>query len=249
MRIVTGKKLTAPIVMVYGLSGSGKSTLASTLTKPVFLDIEGGLKYIDCAKTENTIGTADEFMQILLELMNTTNKEYNYIVIDSVDWLIKLFEAKVSGAGQGKTLAALMDSATLTLNKAQGGYGNGGQTLDNYVRTVLIKVLKRLNDKGYGIVFIAHADRKTLLDADGTNVERLAPKMDIRSLNVLVEYTDNLFYLRRDDDGVRHLTVNPTDMITAKNRIGIQEDEFVVDDSFNFESLITTGKPTKPNKE
>lgn len=248
MKIVTGKKLTAPTVMIYGLSGAGKSTLAATLTKPVFLDIEGGLKYIDVDKTENTIGTADEFMRCLLELIQTPQREYNYIVIDSIDWLVKLFEAKVSGAGQGKTLEKLMESAALTLNKAQGGYGNGAQTLENYVRTVLIKVLKVLNDKGYGIIFIAHADRKTLLDADGTNIERLAPKMDIRSMNVFIEYVDNLFYIKRDDDGIRHLIVNPTDIITAKNRIGIKEDEFIVDDKFDFESLITTGKAQKAGK-
>ena len=239
MKIVTGKKLTAPTVMIYGLSGAGKSTLAATLTKPVFLDIEGGLKYIDVAKTESTIKTADEFMECLLELIKAPQREYNYIVIDSIDWLVKLFEAKVSGAGQGKTLERLMESATLTLNKAQGGYGNGAQTLENYVRTVLIKVLKMLNDKGYGIIFIAHADRKTLLDADGTNIERLAPKMDIRSMNVFIEYVDNLFYIKRDDDGIRHLIVNPTDIITAKNRIGIEQDEFVLDKDFSFEELIT----------
>lgn len=244
MKIVTGKKLTAPTVMIYGLSGAGKSTLAATLTKPVFLDIEGGLKYIDVAKTESTIKTADEFMECLLELIKAPQREYNYIVIDSIDWLVKLFEAKVSGAGQGKTLERLMESATLTLNKAQGGYGNGAQTLENYVRTVLIKVLKMLNDKGYGIIFIAHADRKTLLDADGTNIERLAPKMDIRSMNVFIEYVDNLFYIKRDDDGVRHLIVNPTDIITAKNRIGIEQDEFVLDKDFSFEELIT-GKAQK----
>ena len=248
MNIVTGKKLTAPTVMIYGLSGAGKSTLAATLTKPVFLDIEGGLKYIDVAKTENTIKTADEFMGCLLDFIKTPKREYNYIVIDSVDWLVKLFEAKTSGAGQGKTLEQLMESATLTLNKSQGGYGNGAQTLENYVRTVLVKVLKMLNDKGYGIVFIAHADRKTLLDADGTNIERLAPKMDIRSMNVFVEYVDNLFYIKRDDDGVRHLIVNPTDMVSAKNRIGIEEEEFVLDNNFNFESLITTGKAQKAGK-
>lgn len=243
MKVLKGKQQVFPKTMIYGMPSAGKSSLAATLPNALFLDIEGGLSFLDVARVP--IATADELMATLLELFKAQKQEYKYIVIDSVDWLIKLFESKVSGAGQGKTLEQLMESATLTLNKAQGGYGNGAQTLENYVRNVLMKFINMLNRKGYGVIFIAHADRKTLLDSDGTNIERLAPKMDLRSMNVFIEYVDNLFYIKRDDDGVHHLIVNPTDVVTAKNRIGIKEDEFIIDDKFDFESLITTGKPQK----
>lgn len=243
MQVIKGKQKVAPKVMLFGLPSSGKSTLASTLPDALFLDIEGGLSFLDVSRVP--VGTADELMADLLELYKATKQEYKYIVIDSVDWLVSLFTAKVSGSGQGKTLEQLMESATLTLNKAQGGYGNGKQVLSQYIKDVLIKFLTRLNRKGYGIILIAHADRKTLLDADGTNIERLAPKMDVNSMNVFVEWVDNLFYIKRDDNGEHRLIVNPTDVITAKNRIGIKEDEFVVDEKFDFESLITTGKAQK----
>lgn len=250
MKVTTGKTEVAPKVMITGLSGAGKSYLAATLPDALFLDIEGGLSFLDVAKTP--VATADELMADLLELYKAPKQEYKYIVIDSVDWLVSLFAAKVSGSGQGKTLEALMDSATLTLNKAQGGYGNGKLVLSNYVKDVLIKFLNMLNRKGYGVILIAHAEKKSLMDSDGTNIDRIAPKMDINSMNVFVEWVDNLFYIKRDDDGVRHLIVNPTDVIMAKNRIGIQEDEFIMDDKFDFHSLITTGKAQradKPNKE
>lgn len=246
MKIISGKTEVAPKVMITGLSGAGKSYLAATLPDALFLDIEGGLSFLDVTKTP--VATADELMQDLLELFKAPKQEYKYIVIDSVDWLVNLFAAKTSGAGQGKTLEALMESATLTLNKSQGGYGNGKQVLENYIRNTLVKFLNTLNRKGYGIILIAHADKKTLMDSDGTNIDRIAPKMDINSMNVFVEWVDNLFYIKRDDDGVRHLIVNPTDVIMAKNRMGIQEDEFVMDDKFDFHSLITTGKAQKAGK-
>lgn len=246
MKVISGKTEVAPKVMITGLSGAGKSYLAATLPDALFLDIEGGLSFLDVAKTP--VATADELMQDLLELYKAPKQEYKYIVIDSVDWLVNLFAAKTSGAGQGKTLEALMESATLTLNKSQGGYGNGKQVLENYIRNTLVKFLNMLNRKGYGIILIAHADKKTLMDSDGTNIDRIAPKMDINSMNVFVEWVDNLFYIKRDDDGVRHLIVNPTDVIMAKNRMGIQEDEFVMDDKFDFHSLITTGKAQKAEK-
>lgn len=243
MKITKGRQAIAPKVMLYALSGIGKSTLASTLPDALFLDIEGGLSFLDVAKT--SITTADELMAALLELFKVPKQEYKYIVIDSVDWLVNLFASKTTGSGQGKTLEQLMESATLTLNKAQGGYGQGKNVLSNYIKDVLVKFLGMLNRKGYGIVLIAHADRKTLLDSDGTNIERLAPKMDINSMETFIEWSDDLFYMSKDDDGKRHLIVNPTDTVTAKNRIGIKEDEFVIDDKFDFESLITTGKPHK----
>ena len=246
MKVITGKQQVAPKVMLYGLASAGKSTLASTLPNALFLDIEGGLSFLDVARV--SVATADELMADLLEIYKTPKQEYKYIVVDSVDWLIRLFVAKTAGSGQGKTLEQLMDSATLTLNKSQGGYGSGKQVLENYVRDVFIKFLNMLNRKGYGIILIAHADRKTLLDADGTNIERLAPKMDLNSMSTLVEFVDSLFYIKRDDDGTHHLIVNPTDIITAKNRIGIKEDEFIIDDQFDFESLITTGKAQKAEK-
>lgn len=241
MNILKGKQIVAPKVMVYGLASAGKSSLAATLPDALFLDIEGGLSFLDVTRTP--VATADELMADLLELFKAQKQEYKYIVIDSVDWLVNLFAAKTSGSGQGKTLEQLMDSATLTLNKAQGGYGNGKQVLANYIKDVLVKFLNMLNRKGYGIILIAHADRKTLLDADGTNIERLAPKMDLTSMNVFVEWVDNLFYLKSDDDGGRHLIVSPTDVITAKNRMGLKQNEFIVDDKFSFEKLIT-GKMT-----
>lgn len=240
MNVITGKQQVAPKVMLYGLASAGKSTLASTLPNALFLDIEGGLSFLDVARVP--VATADELMADLLEIFKAPKQEYKYIVVDSVDWLIRLFVSKTAGSGQGKTLETLMNSATLTLNKSQGGYGSGKQVLENYVRDVFIKFLNMLNRKGYGIILIAHADRKTLLDADGTNIERLAPKMDLNSMSTLVEFVDSLFYIKRDEDGVHHLIVNPTDIITAKNRIGIKEDEFIIDDKFDFESLITTGK-------
>lgn len=246
MKVLTGKQAIAPKTMLYGLPSSGKSSLAATLPDALFLDIEGGLSFLDVARTP--VATADELMSDLLELFKAPKQEYKYIVIDSVDWLVRLFVAKTAGSGQGKTLDQLMESATLTLNKAQGGYGSGKQVLENYIRDVFIKFLTMLNRKGYGIILIAHADRKTLLDADGINIERLAPKMDLNSMSALIEWVDNLFYLKSDDDGTRHLIVNPTDVISAKNRIGIKEEEFILDGKFDFESLITTGKAQKAVK-
>ena len=257
MKITTGKRLSSPTVMLFGLPGAGKSTLASTLPRPIFLDIEDGLKYIDAAKTERPITSCDELIEDILELGRAAKngkREFDYVVIDSVDWAVRLFTTKITGSGQvkGGSVEKLMESARGTLNRGENAYGNGRMVLENFIRDLFIHYLKGLNSLGYGIVLIAHADRKSVMESDGTNIDRITPKMDLTSMNAFIEWVDNLFYIRKDDDGTRNLVVNPTDVIMAKNRIGLQEDEFVMDDKFDLHSLITTGKAQKAgnaNKE
>ena len=212
MEVIKGKTLTAPKVMFYGLAGVGKSTLASKMSKPIFLDFEGGLNYMDVARTPQ-IQSLDEFYMDLGELYRKTEREYDTIVIDSADWLVRKVVEKAAG----------IDSKNLeeTLNRSNGGYGNGKQVLENHIRTKLLPTLVALNKKGYGICLIAHAERKDMMDADGVDVERISPKIDVNTMNVFVEWCDNVMYLKRDNEGERFLVLESDNIALAKNRLGL----------------------------
>lgn len=114
MEIIRGVTPTAPKVMIYGLSGVGKSVLSSKMSKPIFLDFEGGLNYIDCARTPQ-ITDLETFYAYLAELYRSTEREFDTIVIDSVDWLVRKTVEKAAGISS-KTLDE-------TLNRSNGGYG------------------------------------------------------------------------------------------------------------------------------
>lgn len=212
MEIIRGKTPTAPKLMLYGLSGVGKSTLASKLNNPVFLDFEGGLNYIDCARTPQ-ITDLDMFYQHLAELYRAPKREFDTIVIDSVDWLVRKTVEKAAGISS-KTLDE-------TLNRSNGGYGNGKQVLENHIRTKLLPTLVALNKKGYGICLIAHAERKTMMTSEGVDMEQVSPKIDVNTMNVFVEWCDNVFYLKRDFDGERILQLDSDMTALAKNRLGL----------------------------
>jgi hypothetical protein len=107
-----------------------------------------------------------------------------------------------------------------TLNRSNGGYGNGKQVLENHIRTKLLPLLVALNKQGYGICLVAHAERKDLMDADGVDIERLAPKIDVNTMNVFVEWCDNVFYLK-NVDGERYLILEGDSNVLAKNRLGL----------------------------
>lgn len=212
MRVLSGITPTAPKLMLYSLPGVGKSTLAAKLKRPIFLDLEGGLNYIDCNRTEQ-ITDLDDFYKDLVELYRAETREYDTIVIDSVDWLVRKVVEKAAGIDK--------NNLTETLNRSNGGYGNGKQVLENHIRTKLLPTLVALNKKGYGICLVAHAERKDTMDADGVDMERITPKIDTNTMNVFVEWVDNVFYLKKGADGERYLVLDSDMVALAKNRLSL----------------------------
>lgn len=238
MEIIRGQTAVAPKVLIYGQSGVGKSTLASKFRKPVFLDFEGGLSYLEVDRTPQIV-SLDRFYKYLAELYQTAEagkREYDTIVIDSTDWLVRKVVEKAAG----------IDKAHLeeTLNKSNGGYGNGAQVLANHIRTKLLPMLVLLNKQGYGICLIAHAERKTLVDEEGFNTDRIAPKIDEKTMHVFVEWADSVFYLKRGADGERILVLDGDDNILAKNRIGLTGEVKLSDIDIN-KLLMPQGKEKK----
>ena len=226
MQVVKGKTLTAPKLMLYGLSGVGKSSLAAKLKNPLFLDFEGGLNYLGVDRTPQYLDL-DAFYKDLVELYRKAEagkREYDTIVIDSVDWLVRKVVEKAAGIDK--------HNLTETLNRSNGGYGNGKQVLENQIRTMLLPLLVSLNKQGYGICLVAHAERKDLMDADGVDTERIAPKIDVNTMNTFVEWCDNVFYLK-NINGDRYLVLEGDSNVLAKNRLELTGEVKLADIDIN----------------
>ena len=224
MEVIKGITPTAPKLMIYGLSGCGKSTLAATLKRPIFIDLEGGLNYIDCARTPQ-VTDLEKFYEYLIDLFHAKEREYDTIVIDSVDWLVRKVVETAAGIDK--------NNLTETLNRSNGGYGNGKQVLENQIRTKLLPFLVALNKKGYGICLVAHAERKEVMDADGVDIDRVTPKIDTNTMNVFVEWCDNVFYLKKGNDGERTLVLDGDDNVLAKNRLKLSGEVKLADTDIN----------------
>ena len=216
MKILREATPTSPKFMVYSLPGMGKTTLASEMKNSIIIDLEGGANYIKTARTEQ-ITKLEDFYAVLVELWKAPEREFDYIVIDTVDWLVRLIVEDVAGIDK--------NHLSETLNRSNGGYGNGKQILENHVRTKLLPMLVAMNKKGYGICLLAHADKRDMLDSDGTTIEQITPKIDPVTLNAFVEWCDGIFYLKKDATGKRILQLNSDDVALAKNRTGITTGE------------------------
>lgn len=220
-RIITEAEPHKNKTMIYGLAGVGKSTLASQMDKPLFIDIEGGLTNLKVARTP-TKSLYTGVVRVITEIhkdKDTYLKDYQTIVIDSVDWLVRKAEEHASGVRTIDDKGQIHTDMTATIGKANGGYGNGAKQLENHLRAQLLPALQTLIDDGFAICLIAHCEQKDLLDADGYRTSRISPKIDERYMSIFVEWCDNVFYLR-NDGGERKLLLEGTDKILAKNRLG-----------------------------
>ena len=220
--IISGVIPKPPKVIIHGLSGAGKSTLAAKFKKPLFLDFEGGLSYIDCDKTP-VIQDDRTLAGYIVELINAAEakqKQYDTIVFDSIDWAVRLSEERASGVVTEDKNGKKQLDLTSTLNKANGGYGGGATYLENIIKSYLIPRLTTLSEKGYGICLVAHSERKTLMDADGVDTDRIAPKIHNKVVAPFIEWADDIFYLKKEN-GKHILVLDGDDDVLAKNRQGL----------------------------
>lgn len=208
-------------VMIVGLAGAGKSTLASQLSRPLFIDTEGGLNMMDVPRTP----TIKRYVQAV-QCINMIHKEaeeykkdYDTIVIDSIDWLVRRAEEHAAGIATIDDKGVEHRDMAATIGKANGGYGNGNKQLENHLRSELMPALQLLVDDGFGICLVAHADQKDVMDAEGFNVTKITPAIGERFMEPFVQWCDDVFYLK-NDGGTRKLLLEGTDTILAKNRLG-----------------------------
>lgn len=185
MKIITGKVIMPPKVILYGPEGIGKSTLASRFPNPVFIDVEGGTTRLDVARIDVRQGGYAAVVQAIQELA-VGSQGYKTLVIDTTDWLDAMVTEKVCQKA-GKD--GIEDF----------GYGKGYV----YVKEEWSRLLDMLDamqkKNGMGIVFCAHAWMKAVSLPDETGTyDHWEMKMQKFTAPLLREWVEFQFFIKYD---------------------------------------------------
>lgn len=212
--ILTAANCRAPKGIVYGSPGAGKTTFGASADRPLIVDCENGAAHVQCHRTPYLASWSE--MQMWLDCLAESDHEYQTVVIDSVDWLLRRIEEHVAGVD------GTPNGMKQTLNRSHGGYGNGRQVLKNYVYQYLLPVLDRLVNAGVAVLLLAHATRREIVTIDGITVEKSAPEIHPELANTMIEWSDFVGAIRLAGQE-RELVLHETPQLVAKNRYGIHE--------------------------
>ncbi|MBI5724303.1 MAG: ATP-binding protein [Planctomycetes bacterium] len=210
--VLTRAGIRAPKGIVYGPPGVGKTTFGSTAVKAIIVDCENGASHVSCDRTPYLYDWPS--IQQWLEALASGDHEYETVVVDSLDWLLRRAEEHVSGVNY--TLAGLKQ----TLNRSHGGYGNGKQVLRNYVYQYLLPIFDTLVNSGIAVLLLAHTARHEITTIDGVTMEKSGPEIHPDLANTMIEWSDFVGAARIGTAG-RELILSETGQLLAKNRYKI----------------------------
>lgn len=174
----------APVrTLVYGPHKIGKSTFAAGAPSPVFIQTEDGLEAIN-AKAFPLCQKWGDILDALTSLYQEKH-EFKNVVIDSADWAERLAHAIVCKENSVDGIEKI-------------GYGKG-YSFSADLFSELFEALNALrNDKGMGVVIIAHAEIKTFNDPQNDSYDRYQVKLHKTIGKLVQEWADVIGFAQLD---------------------------------------------------
>lgn len=209
---------TKPLIkaLIYGKPGTGKTLLASTcmehddLKDVLFINVEGGLLTI-----------ADK-EPLAVNIGRNEDGTPNGNIVDDLEKVIWDLVAKKGDYANIKTV--VLDSAselqTIDLEDVvkEAGKDVDERRIQDYGKDSarLKRIFRMLKDIRLNVIFTAIV--RTTNAPDSTKLIEVAPALTAKVAEALMGYVDFVWYMYKDDAGVRYLLTQEKGPIRAKTR-------------------------------
>ena len=202
---VISKDLKGKFICIYSLPKVGKTSLACQFPKNLLLGFEHGWNAISGAMAIDVKKWSD-FKQILRQLEKPEAQEkYNTITIDTVGIAWDYCEQYVCAQHGVQTIGDIPWG---------GGYSAAKKEFE--------ACLRKITQLGYGLVVIAHVDKRVEKRADDSEVEILGPAIPKRAYDVVNQLVDIIGYIdvtwNEDGTSERWLYTRKTPTVMAGSR-------------------------------
>lgn len=227
-----------PRIVFYGVAGIGKTTFASQFKNPIFLACEDGFGNLDVNYIE--IKNFEKFVEALEFLKD---KEFNTIVIDTLDALERLIFAHICKENK---ISSIEDM----------GFGKGYAVALNIWRN-LLNLLDVYRQRNINIILLAHAAIKPHRSPDSDTYDRYRLDLNEKTASLIKEWADTVLFANYEvitskekgfGNGNRFLYTEERPAHWGKNRYGLPyKIEFSgCEQGFaNFKSLMTASYQQK----
>lgn len=186
------RDLKGKYILAYGLPKIGKTSLVASFPKSLIFSFEPGTNGLNNIYKINITSWKD-FKLAVKQLANDKVKEkFDFVSIDTVDIAYELCEQYICSTNGVQSIGDIP-------------YGAGWAKL----KKEFSKIFRDIAIAGYGIIFISHAQEKTLKDAANKEYTRIVPACPSVGANIVNKLVDFIIYIGIEYDG-------PEDMVGTR---------------------------------
>jgi hypothetical protein len=166
-----------PRLLVYGTHGIGKTTLGQDAPAPVFLQTEESEVGVP---TFGILKTYDAVMEAIAALYSEGH-DFQTVCLDSLDWLEPLVWRETCRRNKWGTIE-------------DAGFGKGYLAALDVWREVLDGFAALRDEKGMGVIFLAHAEIKRFDSPETEPYDRYQIKLQPRASALVQEHVDCVLF-------------------------------------------------------
>ena len=231
------RDLKGKFVCIYSLPKVGKTSMACQFPKNLLLGFEHGWNAIAGAKAVDITKWAD-FKQILRQLEQPAAREmYDTITIDTVGLAWQMCEDFVCAQNGVQKISDIPWGGGYTACKKEFVKGWSIMT-SKMSKKEFENSLRKITQLGYGLVVIAHVERRIEKRADDSEVEILGPAIPKRAYEIVNQLVDIIGYIdiTWDEEGnsERWLYTRKTPTVMAGSRFKYLEPKI----KFGYNELV-----------